>query len=85
MPTNMGGCGVYDVHSLRGAAYAASVIKNWPLLQRISPALHGAGSPPATCMPPRRKGPGRRGAGRCRDCQGGLVGALIPRHNYQSK
>ena len=27
------------MHSLRGAAYAASVIKNWPLLQRISPAL----------------------------------------------
>jgi len=37
----MGGCGVYPVHALRGAAYAASVIKNWPTLQRISPALRG--------------------------------------------
>ena len=40
-PTNMGGCGVYNAYACRGAAYAASVIKNWPLLQRISPALHG--------------------------------------------
>ena len=40
-PTNMGGCGLYPVYALRGAAYAASVIKNWPTLQRISPALRG--------------------------------------------
>ena len=40
-PTNMGGCGVYNAHALRGAAYAASVIKNWPTLQRVSPALRG--------------------------------------------
>jgi len=39
LPTNVGGCGVYDAHALRGAAYAASVLKNWPTLQRISPAL----------------------------------------------
>ena len=39
MPTNVGGCGVYDAHALRGAAYAASVLKNGPTLQRISPAL----------------------------------------------
>ena len=35
----MGGCGVYNAYACRGAAYAASVIKNWPLLQRISPPL----------------------------------------------
>ena len=39
-PTNMGGCGIYNAHALSGAAYAASVIKNWPLLQRVAPALH---------------------------------------------
>ena len=37
----MGGCGIYNAHACRGAAYAASVIKNWPLLQRISPPLRG--------------------------------------------
>ena len=37
--TSMGGAGVYDAYELRGACYAASFIKNWPLLQRISPAL----------------------------------------------
>ena len=35
----MGGAGVYDAYEQRGACYAASYIKNWPLLQRISPAL----------------------------------------------
>ena len=35
----MGGAGVYDAYELRGACYAACFIKNWPLLQRISPAL----------------------------------------------
>ena len=37
--TSMGGAGVYDAYEQRGACYAASYIKNWPLLQRISPAL----------------------------------------------
>ena len=35
----MGGGGVYDAYEQRGACYAACYIKNWPLLQRISPAL----------------------------------------------
>ena len=35
----MGGGGCYDAYEQRGACYAASVIKNWPMLQRISPAL----------------------------------------------
>jgi len=35
----MGRAGVYDAYEQRGACYAASYIKNWPLLQRISPAL----------------------------------------------
>ena len=39
-PTNMGGCGVYDAYALREAIYAASVTKNWKLLQRISPELN---------------------------------------------
>ena len=37
--TSMGGAGVYDAYEQRGACYAACYIKNWPLLQRISPAL----------------------------------------------
>ena len=39
LPPNMGGCGHYDAFSQRHACYAASVLKNWSLLQRISPAL----------------------------------------------
>ena len=35
----MGGAGVYGAYEQRGACYAACYIKNWPLLQRISPAL----------------------------------------------
>ena len=37
---NSAGYPLYDAYALREAIYAASVAKNWKLLQRISPELN---------------------------------------------